>query len=109
MATTRNQDLQASINHVTSETASTNSHLAQFETQAKHKFDTMEANFLNQFNTLQSIVNQLLNRPSSPSSSDPPDAANSSHSLHFQSNSFLRDPRLPRAEVNKFDGFDPTC
>jgi hypothetical protein len=26
----------------------------------------------------------------------------------FQSNSFHRDPRLPRVEVNKFDGSDPT-
>jgi hypothetical protein len=70
MATTRNQDLQASINHVTSEIGSTNSHLAQFEAQVEHKFDTMEANFTNQFNTLQSDVNQLLNRPSGPSSLD---------------------------------------
>jgi hypothetical protein len=41
--TTRNQDLQASINHVISEIGSTNSHLAQFEAQVEHKFDTMEA------------------------------------------------------------------
>jgi hypothetical protein len=108
MATTRNQDLQASINQVTSEIGSTNSLLAQFETQVEHKFDTMEANFMNQFNTLQSVVNQLLNHPSGPSSSDQPDVVDSSHSLHFQSNSFQRDPRLPRVEVNKFDGSDPT-
>jgi hypothetical protein len=68
----------------------------------------MEAKFMNQFNTLQSVVNQLLNRPSGPSSSDQPDVVDSSHSLHFQSNSFHRDPHLPHVEVNKFDGSDPT-
>jgi hypothetical protein len=114
MATTHNQDLQASINqaqdsiqHMTSEIGSTNSYIAQFETQFQHKFDTMEAKFMNQFNTLQYVVNQLLNHPSGPSSSDQQDVVDSSHSLHFQSNSFHRDPRLPRVEVNKFDGFDP--
>jgi hypothetical protein len=102
MANTRNQDLQASINQakesiqqVTSEIGSTNSHLAQFETQVQHQFDTMDAKFMNQFNTLQSVVNQLLNRTLGPSSSDQPDVVDSSHSLHFQSNSFHRDPRLP--------------
>jgi flagellar capping protein FliD len=52
MATTRNQDLQVSINQVTSEIASTNSHLAQLETHVEHKFDTMDAKFMNQFKTL---------------------------------------------------------
>jgi hypothetical protein len=93
---------------VTSEIASTNYHLAQFETQVEHTFDTMEVNFMNQFNTLESIVNQLLNCPSSPSSSDQPDADDSSHSLQFQSKSIQRDPRLSYVEVNKFYGSDPT-
>jgi hypothetical protein len=48
-----------------------------------------------------------LNRPSGPSSSNKPDVVDSSHSLHFQSNSFQHDPRIPRIEVNKFDGYDP--
>jgi hypothetical protein len=68
----------------------------------------MEANFMNQFNTLQYFVNKLLNRPLGPSFSDQPDAIDSSHSLHFQSNYFQCDPCLPRFKVNKFDGFDPT-
>jgi hypothetical protein len=115
MANNRKQDLQASINQakesiqqVTYEIGSTNSHLAQFETQVQHKFDTMEAKFMNQFNTLQFVVNQFLNRTPSPSSSDQPDVVDSSHSFHLQSNSFHRDPHLPCVEVNKFDGFDPT-
>jgi hypothetical protein len=37
------------------------------------------------------------------------DVVDSSHSLHFQSNSLHRDPCLPHVEVNKFDGFDRTC
>jgi hypothetical protein len=77
MATTRNQDLQASTNqaqdsiqHVTYEIGSTNSHLSQFDTQSQHKFYTMEAKLKNQFNTLHSTVNQLLNFTLGPSSSD---------------------------------------
>jgi len=57
MATTHNQYLQASINQVTSENDSTNSLLAQLETHIEHTFDTMDAKFMNQFNTLQSVVN----------------------------------------------------
>jgi hypothetical protein len=68
----------------------------------------MEAKFINQFNTLQSDVNQLLNHTLSPPFSDQLDVVDSSHSLHFQSKSFHRDPCLPRIEVNKFDGSDPT-
>jgi hypothetical protein len=115
MATTRNQYLhdslyqaQESINHVTSKIGSTNSRLAQFETQVQHKFDTMEAKFMTQFNTLHYVVNQLLNCTLVPSSSTQPYVVDSSHSLPFQSNSFHRDPCLPRIEVDKFDGSDPT-
>jgi hypothetical protein len=64
----------------------------------------MEAKFMNQFNTLQSVFNQLLNHPPGPSSSDQLDVVDSSHYLHFQSNSFQCDPFIPRIEVNKFDG-----
>jgi hypothetical protein len=111
MATTRTQELQASINqahasieHMTSEIGSNNSHIERVE----HKFDTMEAKFTTQFTALQSAINQLLNRPMDPSSSDQPDVVDSSQSLHFQPNSFHREPRLPHVEVNKFDGSDPT-
>jgi hypothetical protein len=83
---------------------STNSRIEKVE----HKFDTMEANFTTQFTALQSVVNQLLHRPTGPSSSDQPDTIDSSQSLHFQSNAFHCEPRLPRVEVNKFDGSDPT-
>jgi hypothetical protein len=49
-----------------------------------------------------------LNHPTGPSSSDKPDVVNSYYSLHFQSNSFNCEPHIPRVEVNKFDGSDPT-
>jgi hypothetical protein len=42
-----------------------------------------------------------------PSSSTQPDVVDSSQSLHFHSNSFHREPRLPHVHVNKFDGPDP--
>jgi hypothetical protein len=104
MATTRNQDLQNSINqahvsieHLTSQLDSTNS-----------RIDTLEANLTTQLTSLQSVVNQLLKRPTNPSSSTKPDVVDSSQSPHFHSNSFHREPRLPRVEVNKFDGSNPT-
>jgi flagellar capping protein FliD len=98
MATTRNQELQASINqahvsieHITSQMDSTHSRIDKLE----HKFNNMEANLTTQFTSLQSVVNQLLNHPMDPSSSDQPDVVDSSQSPHFQSNSFHREPRLP--------------
>jgi hypothetical protein len=43
-----------------------------------------------------------------PSSLAQLDVVDSSQSPHFHSNTFHREPRLPRVEVNKFDGFDTT-
>jgi peptidoglycan hydrolase CwlO-like protein len=64
MATTRNQDLQASItqtkeslHQVTSEMASTNSRIEKLDTQVNQQFDAMDAKFMGQFSTLQSAVN----------------------------------------------------
>jgi phage-related protein len=63
MANTHNQDLQASINQtkeslqqVTFDIGSTNSRIQKFETQVQQQFDTMDTKFMNQFNTLQSVV-----------------------------------------------------
>jgi hypothetical protein len=92
---------------MTYELGSTNSCLTQFDTQVQQKFDTMEEKLMNQFNTLHSSVNYLLNYPVGPSSSDQLDVVDSSHSLHFQSNSLHRNPCLPCIKVNKFDGSDP--
>jgi len=63
------------------------------------------------FDTLKSVVNQLLNRSQFPFLLEQPshlDGSDSSHSMVFQSNFFYHDPHLPRVEVNKFDGSDPT-
>jgi hypothetical protein len=43
-----------------------------------------------------------------PSSSDQPNVVDSSQSLHFQSNSFHREPCIHYIEVNKFDVSDPS-
>jgi hypothetical protein len=110
MATTSNQEIEDSINQahasieqMTSNIGSTNSRIENIE----HKFDTMEAKFTTQFTTLQYTINQLLNRPMGPSSSDQPDVVDSSQYLHFQSNSFHHEPHIPRVDINKFDGSDP--
>jgi peptidoglycan hydrolase CwlO-like protein len=59
MATTLNQDLQASItqnkdsiNQVTFEIASANSCIEKLETHIQQQFDAMEAKFIRQFSTL---------------------------------------------------------
>jgi hypothetical protein len=118
MATTRNQDLQASITQtkesiqqVTVDLASTNSRIAKFETQVQQQFNAMDAKFMGEFSTLQFAVNQLLNCPQGPSSLEQPsplDGVDSSHSMIFQSNSFHYDPCPPRVEFNKFDSSNPT-
>jgi chaperonin cofactor prefoldin len=86
MATTRNQELHTSINqshvsieHLTSQMDSTNSRIDKLE----HKFNNMESNLTTQLTSLQSIVNQFLNRPMGPSSSKQPDVVDSSQSSHF--------------------------
>jgi hypothetical protein len=86
------------------EIGSNNSRIERVE----HNFDKMEANFTIQITALLYAINQLFNCLADPSSSDQPDVVDSSQSLHFQPNSFHREPRLPRVEVNKFDGFDLT-
>jgi hypothetical protein len=83
---------------------STHSYIDKLE----HNFNNMEANLTTQLTSLQSIVNQLLNLPTSPSSSVQPNGVDFYQSLHFHSNSFHCEPHLPHVEVNKFDGFDPT-
>jgi hypothetical protein len=70
--------------------------------------DNLEANLTTQLTSLQSAINQLLNLPTSPSSSKQIDVVDSSQCSHFHSNSFHCEPRLPRIEVTKFDGSDPT-
>jgi hypothetical protein len=72
------------------------------------RIDNLEDNLTTQLASLQTNVNQLLNHPTGPSSSTQPDTVDSSQSLHFHSNSFHRETRLPCVEVNKFDGSDST-
>jgi len=59
MATTCNQDLQASItqtkesiNQVTYYISSTNSQIEKLETHIQQQFDAMEAKFIRKFSTL---------------------------------------------------------
>jgi hypothetical protein len=69
----------------------------------------LEANLTTQLTSLQSSFNELLNHPMVPSSSTQLDVVDSSQSPHFHSNSFHHESRILSVEVNKFDGFDPTC
>jgi hypothetical protein len=59
---------------------------------------------------LSSLTQWLKQSLGSPSLEQPShsEGEKSSHNMALHSNSLPRDPRLPRVEVNKFDGSDPT-
>jgi hypothetical protein len=110
MAHTRNQDLENHIvTHIESQRdhlkaelkKDLNSHLAnQLESHLESQIDSFAAKVLEKLPI--SGIHFSSNQPSNL------EGTGSSNSQQFQSNPFHRDLRLPRVEVNKFDGWDPT-
>jgi hypothetical protein len=113
MATTRNQEFlhlqdeskqhKVDIQRLTSEIASNNSHLDTFEAKVTCELAYVKGEL--------SSLTQWLKQSLSSSSLELPSRSggeNSSHNMALHSNSLPCDPRLPRVEVNKFDGSDPT-
>jgi hypothetical protein len=75
------------------------------------KVDYIQEQLNSRIDEINSTLKQFMNKFQGPSSSDPPlhvEGVDSNQPLHSHSNSLHRDPRLPRVEVNKFDGSDPT-
>jgi hypothetical protein len=69
------------------------------------------ASLIGCFDSLESKLDKWMSQSSSPTSSEQPsyhEDANSSHSQAFHSNHLHREMCLPRVEVNKIDGLDPT-
>jgi hypothetical protein len=75
------------------------------------KMDYIQEQLGSQIVEVNSTLQQFMNKFQGPSSSDPPlytEDVDSNQPLHSHSNSLPHDPHLPRVEVNKFDGSDPT-
>jgi hypothetical protein len=75
------------------------------------KVDYIQEQLNSRIDEINSTLKQFMNKFQGPSSSDPPlhvEGVDSNQPLHSHSNSLHRDPCLPRVEVNKFDGSDPT-
>ena len=108
--TSKKRKIKKNIQQVYYDHFSINSQFAQTQDQFQNKFEAMDTKFMGEFDTLKSTLNQLLNQSTNPSFSKQLshlDCFGSSYSMAFQSNSFHRDPHLPRVEVNKFDGSNP--
>jgi hypothetical protein len=84
---------------------------------AKSRLDILDAHFTDVKGDLTSVkrnlasLTQWLKQSLGSPYLDPPshsEGENSSHNMNLHSNSPPHDPRLPRVEVNKFDGSDPT-
>jgi hypothetical protein len=104
-----NEKNRKDISDLTSNIASINSHLTPLET-----LPTTVTNLTAMCQQSQEAVNNLtalFKQAQDPFSSAPPynpEGIESSHSTSLHSNHFQQDLRLPRVEVNKFDGSDPT-
>jgi hypothetical protein len=85
---------------MTYEISTFNSNVESFKDQVKGKIDS-----------IHSALNELLKKSQGPPSSNKLshfESADSSHTMAFHSNSLHSDPCLPRVEVKKFDGSNPT-
>jgi hypothetical protein len=113
MANTHNQELlhlkdeskqhKVDIQIPTFEISSNNFRLDTFEAKVTSKLADVKGDLY----SLTQWLKQSLGSPSleKPSYSE---GENYSHNMALHFNSLPRDPRLPRVEVNKFDGSNPT-
>jgi hypothetical protein len=126
MAHTRSQDLEARFNTLQSNFTETQQEVRQLSANIATINKNMHSSIVASIEELkqdlkQDITTQLesvttmictkLHIPADPPLSDPPlhtEAETSSHSHNFQPHHFQRDLRLPRVDVTKFDGSDPT-
>jgi hypothetical protein len=126
MAHTRSQDLEARFNTLQSNFTETQQEVRQLSanisTINKNMHSSIVASIMElkedlkqdmttQLESVASMICTKLHIPADPPLSDPPlhtEAETSSHSHNFQPHHFQRDLRLPRVDVTKFDGSDPT-
>jgi hypothetical protein len=110
MANTRNQDLE---NHIATHIESKMDYMKEELKKDinSHLASQLASHLDSQLDSFVAKVLEKLPIPGIHSSSDQPsnlEGTTSSNSQQFQSNPFHHDLHLPRVEVNKFDGSDPT-
>jgi hypothetical protein len=118
MAHTRSQDLEARFNTLQSNFTETQQEVKQLSanvvainTTMQSSMEEIKQDLTTQLESVISMLCTKLHIPTDNPLSDPPphtEAENSSHSHNFQHHHFQRDLRLPRVDVTKFDGSDPT-
>jgi hypothetical protein len=118
MAHTRSQDLEARFNTLQSGLIETQQEVKQLSanvvainTTMQSSMEEIKQDLTTQLESVFSALYTKLHIPTdNPSSSSPPhtEGDHSSHSHNFQNHHFQRDLRLPRVDVTKFDGLDPT-
>jgi hypothetical protein len=122
MAHTRSQDLEARFNSLSSTFTETQQEVRQLSaniatinknmhSSIDAKMETIKQDLATQLASFTNTICAKLNIPADLPSSDPPlhsEGETSSNSQTFQPHHFQRDLCLPRVDVNKFDGSDPT-
>jgi hypothetical protein len=122
MAHTRSQDLEARFNSLSSTFTETQQEVRQLSANISTinknmhssidaKMETIKQDLATQLASFTNMICAKLNIPADLTSSDPPlhsEGETSSNSQTFQPHHFQCDLRLPRVDVNKFDGSDPT-
>jgi hypothetical protein len=118
MAHTRSQDLEAHFNtlqynftETQQEVKQLSANVAAINTTMQSSIEEIKQDMTTQLESVISMICTKLHIPADSPLSDPPphtEAENSPHSHNFQHHHFPRDLRLPRVDVTKFDGSDPT-
>jgi hypothetical protein len=126
MAHTHSQDLEARFNTLQSNFAETQQEVRQLSdnistinknmispiaTSIKELKEELKQDITTQLEYVASMICTKLHIPADHPLSDPPlniEVETSSHSYNFHPHHFQRDLRLPRVDMNKFDGSDPT-
>jgi hypothetical protein len=119
MAHTRSQDLETLFNTLQSGLIKTKQEVKQhsvnvvtINTTMQSSRDEIKQDLTTQLESVFSALCTKLHIPTdNPSSSSPlhTEGDHSPHSHNFQNHHFQRDLRLPRVDVTKFDGMDPTA
>jgi hypothetical protein len=118
MAHTRSQYLEGRFNTLQSSLIKTQQEVKQLSanvvtinTTMQSSMEEIKQDLTTQLGSVFSALCTKLHIPTdNPSSSSPPHTVgdHSSHSHNSQNHHFQRDLRLPRVDVTKFDGLDPT-
>jgi hypothetical protein len=103
--------LQSSLTETQQEVKQLNANVVAINTTMQSSMEEIKQDLTTQLESVFSSLCTKLHIPTdNPSSDSPPhiEGEHSSHSHNFQHHHFQRDLCLPRVDVTKFDGSDPT-